>query len=294
MSIKKVTVLGAGVLGAQIAFQAAYAGFDVVSYDINEDALQAARQRFDGLVSTYSREVEGATDEGLQQTRGRLSQSSDLAEAVKEADLIIEAVPENIDLKRKVWADVGQAAPAHAIYTTNTSTLLPSSFADASGDPGRFLALHFANNIWVNRVVEVMGTAQTRPEIAQQVYDFGQAMGMKPFLLKKEQPGYIINSLLVPFLDAAAHLLGAEVASPREIDGVWKMATGAPNGPFEIMDVVGLQTVYAIHSNQGDPQDAANQRFLEIIKNDYLDKGKTGKESGSGFYDYGSDGATKN
>ncbi|MDO4245006.1 MAG: 3-hydroxyacyl-CoA dehydrogenase [Deinococcus sp.] len=294
MTIKKVTVLGAGVLGAQIAFQAAYAGFDVVSYDINEEALGAARKRFDELERTYLQDVKGASEDKLKQARDRLSQSADLTEAVKAADLIIEAVPENIELKRKVWAQVGQAAPAQTIFTTNTSTLLPSSFADASGDPSRFLALHFANNIWVNRVVEVMGTAQTKPEVAQQVYEFAEAMKMKPFLLKKEQPGYIINSLLVPFLDAAAHLLGAEVASPKEIDSVWKLATGSPHGPFEIMDVVGLRTVYAIHSSHGDSQDADNQRFLEIVKNDYLDKGKTGKDSGSGFYDYDDSGAVKN
>lgn len=209
-----MTVLGAGVLGAQIAFQAAYSGFEVVSYDVSAEALEAAAKRFDELERTYTREVADVSEGKLKETRSRLTQTADLAAAVRDADLIIEAVPENIDLKRKVWGEVGRLAPAHTIFTTNTSTLLPSSFADGSGDLSRFLALHFANNIWVNRVVEVMGTDKTDANIAQQVYDFGAAMGMKPFLLKKEQPGYIINSLLVPFLDAGARLVGAGVATP--------------------------------------------------------------------------------
>lgn len=292
MTIKQVTVLGAGVLGAQIAFQAAYAGFKVVSYDINDDALAAAAKRFESLQGVYQKEV-GATADQLSQTMARLSQSSDLDGAVSAADLIIEAVPENLDLKKQIWAQVGAAAPDHTIFLTNTSTLLPSSFADSTGAPERFLALHFANNIWVQNIVEVMGTAQTDTKYVAMTEQFAKDMGMDPVVLQKEQPRYIMNSLLVPLLDAASQLYANEVADPKQIDKVWKKATHAPKGPFEIMDIVGLRTVYAIHSaNAERTGNELEKQFIQKLKADYLDQGRTGKESGKGFYDYDNAGNT--
>lgn len=291
MTIKNVTVLGAGVLGAQIAYRAAYAGFNVISYDINDDALKAAKARFDSITKVYRDNVKDVDDTKLNATQARLTLSKDLEQAVSEADLIIEAVPENLDLKKQVWSSVGNAAPKHTIFITNTSTLLPSEFADASGDPKRFLALHFANDIWKHRAVEVMGTAQTDPAIVDTVYQFAQDMAMLPVKLNKEHAGYIINSLLVPLLDAASHLYADGVAEPQDIDRVWRQATGTPNGPFEIMDTVGLRTVYAIHAAKAEKNnDPIGKKFTELLKQDYLDKGKFGKDSGHGFYEYDDNG----
>lgn len=291
MTIKNVTVLGAGVLGAQIAYRAAYAGFNVTSYDINDDALKAAQQRFDSIATVYRDNVESVNETKLSETQQRLTLSKDLEKAVSEADLIIEAVPENLELKRKVWKTVGEAAPKHTIFTTNTSTLLPSEFADASGDTKRFLAMHFANDIWRYRAVEVMGTAQTDPAIVDTVYQFAEDMDMWPVKLNKEHAGYIINSLSVPFLDAAAHLYADGVAEPHDIDRVWQQATGSPIGPFQGMDVIGLRTVYAIHSAKAEKDnDPIGQKFAELLKRDYLDKGKFGKDSHSGFFEYDKDG----
>ena len=169
-SIKNVTVLGAGVLGAQIAFQSAYAGFNVVSYDISDDALKAAQDRFESIKKSYKTALpDEATDEKLSEASGRITQTADLEEAVKEADLVIEAVPEKIDLKKKVWTDVGKAAPEHTIFTSNTSTLLPSSFADASGAPERFLSFHFANRLWVQRLAEIMPTEKTDEKYVEEL-----------------------------------------------------------------------------------------------------------------------------
>lgn len=290
MAIQHVTVLGAGVLGAQIAFQAAYAGFDVVSYDINHEALVAAARRFDALEKDYIRDVD-ATQEKLLATRERLKQSSDLAKAVAKADVVIEAVPEKLVLKQQIWEQVGAAAPDHTLFLTNTSTLVPSSFADSCGDPKRFLALHFANNIWIQNIVEVMGTTKTDAYSIATTEQFAKDMGMDPVVLQKEHPRYLINSLLVPLLNAAGHLYAKEVASPQQIDKAWKKATKAPKGPFEMMDVVGLRTVYAIHSeNAKQTGDELEQKFTEKLKAEYLDQGKIGKESGSGFYDYDANG----
>ena len=291
MTINNVTVLGAGVLGAQIAYRAAFAGFNVTSYDINDDALKAAQQRFDTITNVYRKNVEGASDAKLSETQQRLTLSKDLEQAVSQADLIIEAVPENLALKKQIWEAVGKAAPKTAIFTTNTSTLLPSEFADASGDKKRFLALHFANDIWHYRAVEVMGTADTDPAIIDTVYQFAEDMGMLPVKLHKEHAGYIINSLLVPLLDAASHLYGDSVAEPQDIDRVWRQATGMPTGPFQIMDTVGLRTVYAIHLTKAEKnKDPIIQKFVELLKRDYIDQGKLGKETHSGFYDYDDNG----
>ena len=204
--IKNVTVLGAGVLGAQIAYQAAFAGKNVVSYDINDDALAAAKDRFDKLDKTYAAGVEGATEERIKETRERLSQSSDLAEAVSDADLVIEAVPERLDLKKDIWSTVGKAAPEKTIFTTNTSTLTPSDFREATGREERFLALHFANKLVTRRTAEIMPTDKTDEDVRKTVVEYAREMEMIPVELNHEQPGYILNSLLIPYLEAAQKL----------------------------------------------------------------------------------------
>lgn len=282
-SIKNVTVLGTGVLGAQIAYQASYAGFAVTAYDINDDVLARAAKTFDGLVTTYDQQVEGAAGGKAAEARARLTLSSDLAAAVGAADLVIEAIPEKLELKRSVFADVGKAAPASAILATNTSTLLPSQIMDATGRPERFLALHFANMLWVNNTAEIMGTAKTDKAVYDEVVDYATAMGMVPIEVKKEKAGYLLNSLLVPFLAAAAELFVDEIAEPEMVDKAWKVSTGAPMGPFQIIDLVGLNTVYNIASANPDP---VQQRWAKVLKEQYIDKGRTGLAAGAGIYEY--------
>ena len=148
--IAGVTVLGTGVLGSQIALQTAYSGFDVTAYDISDEILDGAQQRLAGLAARYEREVDGAAGGPAQAALARIAYSSDLAEAVRDADLVIEAVPEVLDVKRELYATLGKVAPAKTIFATNSSTLLPSALADFTGRPDRFLAMHFANEIWVH------------------------------------------------------------------------------------------------------------------------------------------------
>lgn len=281
--IKNVTVLGTGVLGAQIAFQAAYAGFDVVAYDINDAALDRAKATFAGLVKTYEEQVPGAADGKAAQALTRLAYSSDLAGSVQEADLVIEAVPEKLELKRSIFAQIGAAAPAHTIFATNTSTLLPSDIKDSSGRVDRFLALHFANMLWINKTAEVMATADTSPEVFAAVSAYAADMGMVPIEIKKEKAGYLLNSLLVPWLAAASELFVDEIAEPAMIDKAWRISTGAPLGPFQIVDIVGLNTVYEIASANPDP---AQQKWAKIVKEQYIDQGKLGVATGEGIYKY--------
>ncbi|TGD88923.1 3-hydroxyacyl-CoA dehydrogenase [Mycolicibacterium sp. CH28] len=284
--IKNVTVLGTGVLGSQIAFQTAYSGFTVVAYDISDEILTKAKDRFQLLADTYKKDgVAGAAEGRAQEALSRLSYSSDLADAVKDADLVIEAIPELIELKKKTYHELGAVAPAKTIFATNSSTLLPSDLKDATGRPAQFLALHFANQVWKFNTAEVMGTADTDPAVFDTVVRFAADIGMVPIPMHKEKAGYVLNSLLVPLLRAANELAAFGYAEPADVDKVWRIGTGAPVGPFQIMDIVGLATPYNILSH-GD-QDA--QAIAAWLKENYIDKGRLGLAAGHGFYDYSND-----
>lgn len=281
--MKNITVLGTGVLGSQIAFQTAFHGFDVVAYDIDQAALSRAAERFDGLAARYETEgVEGSADGEATAAIGRIRLTADLADAVSAADLVIEAVPESLELKQSIYRTIGDAAPSATVFATNSSTLLPSALAESTGRADRFLALHFANEIWSHNTAEVMGTTQTAPEVYAAVVEFARAIGMVPIEIKKEKAGYLLNSLLVPFLQAAGELLVDGIAEPEAIDATWRIGTGSPAGPFEIYDIVGLTTAYNISRMGG----AKQQAFADLIKERYIDQGKLGVASGEGFYTY--------
>jgi 3-hydroxybutyryl-CoA dehydrogenase len=282
-TIANVTVLGTGVLGSQIAFQTAYRGFDVVAYDINDDILDQARARFADLANIYTKDVPGAADGPADAALARIAYSSDLAEAVAQADLVIEAIPELLDLKRETYAALAKVAPAKTIFATNSSTLLPSDLKASTGRPDRFLAMHFANQIWRFNTAEIMATDDTDPAVFDAVVEFATAIGMVPIPIRKEKAGYVLNSLLVPFLNAAAELAAGGYAEPKDVDNVWRIATGAPMGPFQIYDVIGLNTPYNILSH-GTPEE---QQLAAWLKENYIDKGKLGIASGEGFYSYG-------
>jgi len=286
MNFKHITVAGSGVLGSQIAYQTAFKGFQVSVYDINDQALERAKERIAELRPHYRQDL-GATQEETDEAFDRISFHSDLAQAVAEADLVIEAVPEVVSIKTEFYAKLGQAAPAQTVFATNSSTLLPSQFADATGRPERFLALHFANEIWKNNTAEIMKHPGTDMQVFQDVIDFAKAIGMVALPLHKEQPGYILNSLLVPLLEAAQRLLVREVADVETIDKTWMVATGAPLGPFAILEVVGITTAYNI--GQAKAEATGDEEFVRVanlLKTEYIDKGRLGRATGEGFYKY--------
>ena len=280
--IASVTVLGTGVLGSQIAYHSAYSGFDVTAYDISDEILKGAEHRFAGLAASYELEVDGAAGGRAQDALARIVYSSDLAEAVQDADLVVEAVPERLDLKREVYTKLGKTAPAKTIFATNSSTLLPSAMADFTGRPERFLALHFADPVWSSNFAEVMGHPTTDSSVYQAVVDFARRIGMEPIELTKEQPGYVLNSLLVPFLRAGLDLLVDGVADSETIDKVWRIFARAPEGPFQMIDRIGLNTAYNV-SALGDEKAQAIGKYL---KENFIDRGKLGVATGEGFYTY--------
>lgn len=286
--MQKVTVLGTGVLGSQIMMQAAYHGKDVVGYDVKQEFLDKLPARWEWMRGYYRDEVEDYSDEKFQAAIDRISTTTDLAEAVQDADLVIEAVPEKLELKKDVWSQVGAAVPEKTVFATNSSTLLPSDFADASGRPEKFLALHFANMVWRNNTGEVMGHDGTDDAVADQVLQFAQEIGLVAVKVLREQSGYLLSNLLVPWLDAAAMSYMRGAGTPADIDRIWRTATGAPRGPFEVFDVMGFH-VTADVARKDHPDDELFQKWGDLLE-ESAQAGRGGLGDGEGFYRYNADG----
>ena len=283
MTIRRVTVVGAGVLGCQIAFQSAFKGLAVTAYDVDATALDEARRRLDTLVRAYLAEVPGAGDDHAATTaRDRLTLTDDPAAAVAGADLIIEAVPEDLELKREMFRQLAALAPAATIFATSASTFPPSDLAESTGRPGRFLALHVLNRIWRHNTAEIMGTPETDPAVFAEVVAFAKTIGMVPIELHREKAGYVLGSLLAPFLRAAVELAAGGYAQPAAVDEAWRIATGAPTGPFQMIDDIGLAAPHRALASG----DAADRELAGWLKRNYLDKGKLGVATGEGFYKY--------
>ena len=283
MNFTHITIAGSGVLGSQIAFQIAFFGYQVAVYDINDAAIEVAKGRMTQLKDVYGQYF--GDEQRAQQAYESLSFYTDLADAVKDADIVIEAVRERIDIKQSFYEGLSKVAPAKTIFASNSSTLLPSQFAQFTGREEKFLALHFANSIWKNNTAEIMGHPGTAPQYVEQVTQFARRIGMIPFVLKKEQPGYILNSLLVPFLSAAMELWVKDIADPQSIDKNWMLSTGAPVGPFGIYDIVGMETPYNLNMMRAEVDPAA--KFVaEKIKREMIDEGRMGIAASKGIYDY--------
>lgn len=283
MNYKNVTIAGSGVLGSQIAFQSAFHGFQVNVYDINDVAIEAAKERMENLKNVYGAYFQD--EEKAQHAFEGLRYFTSLEEAVKDADLVIEAVPERIEIKQSFYENLAKVAPEKTVFASNSSTLLPSQFAQFTGRPEKFLALHFANSIWKNNTAEIMGHPGSDAKYVEEVTEFAREIGMIPFVLKKEQPGYILNSLLVPFLSAAMELWVKDIADPHSIDKNWMLSTGAPVGPFGIYDIVGMETPYNLNLMRAQTDPVA--KFVaDKIKREMIDQGKMGISTGKGFYDY--------
>jgi 3-hydroxybutyryl-CoA dehydrogenase len=211
----------------------------------------------------------------------------DKAAAVKDAYIVIESMSEDPQAKIDVYTQFKDLLDEDTILVTNSSTLLPSMFAEYTGRPEKYLSMHFANTIWKNNTAEIMGHPGTDPEIYKKVVEFAKEINMISLELRKEQPGYILNSMLVPFLSAAQALWAKEVADPETIDLTWRLATGAPKGPFEILDIVGLETAYNINQMKPEAQDPDSTiHKIGLLLKEKIDKGETGINAGKGFYEY--------
>jgi 3-hydroxybutyryl-CoA dehydrogenase len=255
-------------------------------YDAFEEALETARVYHRNHASLFL-ESRGATRDEIDKTICRLGYTTDLAEALKDADIVSESIPENIGIKRSFYQDAGKLAPEKTIFTTNSSTIIPGEIVTAVDRPDKFLALHFANDIWNANVAEVMGHPGTDAVVFEQVVEFARSIGMVPISIHKEHRGYVLNSLLIPLLSAAGSLYINGVADFESIDKTWMISTGSRMGPFGIMDIIGRQTIYDIEMLLGKKfNDKAMLARAEFFKSNFIDKGKPGVKSGEGFYKY--------
>lgn len=316
MTLKKVTIAGGGVLGAQIAYAVAFHGYDVTIWGRREDSLERIKPRVDRLYEIYKGELElapsyiGAENPNYPRsffnskediTAEKIAElkelnekvykgftyTTDLEEAFGDSDLVIEAIAEVIEQKKDFYEKIAPFLKDEAILVTNSSTLLPSMFREYTGREEKFLSLHFANNIHRQNLAEVMRHDRTSDEAFETVIEFAKTIGMYPAIVKKEQPGYILNSILVPLIGAGLSLYGNDVADPVDIDMDWKIGTGSPKGPFEIIDLVGLTTVINILSNNPASNDPSTPIGKAMIKlKEMADKGHIGIESSQGFYKY--------
>ena len=255
MNIKNVVVAGGGVLGSQIAFQAAYKGFNVKVWLRMESSIGRAKPKFERVEKIYLETLQAmktkpqaycrgfahikltkAQIDDLIENAAHAMDQSDLLfrheEAAKDADLVIEAIAENPTEKVEFYQAMAKYLPNRQLLSLIPLPCFPVHLLRAPDALKSYLALHFANEIWRNNTAEVMGHAGTSPEAYKEVVEFAEALGMIPLQLKKEQPGYILNSLLVPFLNSAQALLATGVADPETIDKTWQLGTGAPLGPF--------------------------------------------------------------
>ncbi len=286
MKIKNVTIAGAGTLGSQIAWQTAFKGFNVTVYDAFDQGIERSKKFHQQFASIF-KNTRGASQEEIDQTLSRISYSTNLTQAVSDADLVSESVPENLEIKKGFYLELAKAAPEKTIFTTNSSTLLPSQFVEETGRPGKFLALHFANWIWDANIGEVMGHKDTDSKIFDRIIEFAKEIGMVPVPIYKEQHGYVINSLLAPLLSAAGNLLVREIVDFETIDKTWMITSGVKMGPCAIMDMVGLETIYNVEKHWGE--EGNDQDILDraaYYKKNFLDKGKLGMKTGEGFYKY--------
>lgn len=282
--MKKVTVAGGGVLGSQIAYQTAANGYEVTVYDIS-DALEDAKERMGKNAEAFADYKE--IDQGkAKDIADGISFTDDPETAVEDADLLIEAIIENVDIKSDFYQTFAKAAPEKTIFATNTSSLLPSQFMEDTGRPEKYCGLHFSNPVWEKPLVEVMGTSKTDEAILEEMLEFGKSIGMTPVVAHKEQPGYLLNSLLIPWLEGAQYLLGAGVSSVEDIDKTWILGRDH-TGPFGVLDVIGFDTVKAITEAKvkDNPDVEWRKNFLDTIT-EKIDAGHTGRATGEGFYTY--------
>jgi 3-hydroxybutyryl-CoA dehydrogenase len=284
----RILVVGAGTMGAQIAMVAALAGYATSATDLNGAALERAetqlRGRLDRDVAKGRR-----TREDVDAAFARLSFTTDLDAAASDADLVIEAAVEKLEIKRGLFARLDELTPQHAILTTNSSAIMSSQLADATHRPDRVANMHFFNPALVMRCVEVVRSPATSDATVEAVVGLARRRGKEPVVLGKEIPGFIANRILGAVRDEAIFLLEGGVASVEDIDIACRTALGYPMGPFELMDLTGIDIGFhaklARHAVTNDPRDLPSRTVTALVE-----RGELGRKTGSGFYTYDADG----
>ncbi len=312
--MKNIVIMGGGVLGSQIAFQIAFCDYNVTVWLRSEGSIERTKAKLEWVKKSYIDAInlmampEGKSfnnwcrgiadadsfnkDELINKVMGlsdKIKLELDMKKALEDADLVIESMAEDFEAKKDLYLKMSPLLPEKTIVVTNSSTMLPSKLAKYTGRPDKFLALHFANSIWKNNTAEVMVQPKTEDEYFNEVMEFAKGIRMIALPLKKEKSGYLLNSMLIPLLFSGLDLYVNGVSDFESIDKAWLLGTGAPKGPFQILDTIGLETAYNVVAMYLKvPSFLAPYNFKGMAKvlKEYIDAGKLGKASGEGFYKY--------
>jgi 3-hydroxybutyryl-CoA dehydrogenase len=284
LEINKIAIIGAGNMGHQIAMCTALSGFQVKCTDTNPDILAKAISFADNYLKERVAKGKLSEDEA-NQARENLAFTPNIEEAVADADLVIEAIIEKLDIKRKLFADLDKLCPAHTILATNSSYIVSSKIADATNRPEKVCNMHFFNPALVMKLVEVVKGSHVSAETVEAVMNAVTKMSKTPVLLHKEIYGFLVNRLLQATRQEALKLLDMGVASFEDIDTAAKNGLGYPMGPFSLLDLTGIDLAYQVgmekYRESGDSADRPSPTVVEKYT-----KGEWGKKVGKGFYDY--------
>ncbi|MEO9278142.1 MAG: 3-hydroxyacyl-CoA dehydrogenase family protein [Nitrososphaera sp.] len=283
MTIKKITVLGSGIMGHGIAQVSAMAGYDVVLRDIEQQFLDKAMEKIKWSLDKLVSKQKISQEEG-EKIFARITPVVDLAEALKDCDLMIEAVPEIMDLKKKVYSEVDKVAENKTVFASNTSTLPITEIANTTTRPERFIGIHFFNPPQLMKLVEVIPGQKTSKELIDTTMNFVKSISKEPVLCKKDVAGFIVNRIFIPLVHEAAWAMDRTGATKEEIDSAVKFTLHFPMGIFELADFTGLDVIHkaTIEMHSRDKKVINPHPLIEKLFNEK----KLGQKSGSGFYGY--------
>ncbi len=283
MTIRKVGVLGAGLMGSGIAEVSARAGYETLVREVSEELAGKGIARVEASIAKAVERQKMAAADG-DAARRRLSTTTRLAD-LSDCDLIIEAIVENLEVKKETFGDLDRLCKPETIFCSNTSSLTITEMSAATRRPDRFAGLHFFNPVPVMKLVEVVRTIATSEETVETVFAFAESLGKEP-IRARDNSGFVVNRLLIPYLLDAVRALEEGVGTAEDIDRGMELGCGYPMGPFKLLDFVGLDTTYAIAEIMF--QEYREKRFAPppLLKRLVL-AGRYGRKSGRGFYDYG-------
>jgi enoyl-CoA hydratase/3-hydroxyacyl-CoA dehydrogenase len=286
MTVKNITVLGSGVMGHGIAQVSATAGYNVVLRDIKQEFLDKAMEKIKWSLDKLVSKEKISKEEGAA-IFSRITPIVDLSDAVKNAEMVIEVVPEIMDLKKKVYAELDKVAAPEVIFASNTSTLPITEIANTTSRPEKFIGIHFFNPPQLMKLVEIIPGEKTSQQITDITLDYVKSVNKKAVICRKDVPGFIINRLFIPLVHEACYLKDRENLSLEEIDSAFKLNLGFPMGIFELADFTGMDVIHKA-TQEMHLRDKKVINPHPLVEKMFDDK-KLGQKSGEGFYKYSDD-----